>query len=242
MHTSIVIAAMFSAFAFGCTVKSNGTAAPDGGTAPTADGGAAAGPIALTCGGIFDCAAKCEAAGTPCDEACLAKGSASAQTAVTGLVSCSDANTCTDSACLQERCATEIAACVQPPNSGAKPLEGSVPTGNVPAELVAVWKGNEESIELRADGTVGRTLRIRAATCTYEGLENGVAVADATTLTLYFTSGSFKDCGGPSKEPYKPVTESFTYTLDADSGNTALRLTKLGCTPGNNCVNGYDKY
>jgi len=242
MRTSIVTAAVLCAFAFGCTVKSNGTASPDGGSTPTTDGGAAQ-PGALTCGGIFDCAAACEAAGAPCEEACLAKGSASARTAATGLVSCADANTCTDSACLQESCAKEITACVQPTNSGAKPLEGSVPAGNVPAELVAVWKGTEESLELRADGTVGRALRIRAATCSYEGLENGVAVADGTTLTLYFTSGSFKDCGGPSTEPYKPTTESFTYTLTTSSAGTVkLVLEKQGCAAGGNCVNGYDKH
>ena len=110
--------------------------------------------------------------------------------------------------------------------------------GNVPAELVAVWKGNEETIELRADGTVGRAFR-GGSTCTFKSIENGTASADGTTLTLTFTTGSFVDCTGPSDTPYQPTTEVFAYVLK--SGGAVLELTTETCATGA-CTNGYDKH
>ena len=242
MRTSLVAAALLGAFAFGCSSTTKGGAGPDGGTTPGSDGGATPAATALTCGGIFDCATKCEEAGTPCDDACLAKGSPAGRDAVNGLVACSETNRCADGTCLQTNCKTELTACVQSAGSSAKPLEGSAPAGNVPAELIAVWKGLEESLEFRADGTVGRSLRIRAATCTYEAIDNGTAVVDAATITLYFTSGSFKDCTGPDTDPYKPTSETFTYSLTSYTANTVLRLEKQNCAPGGICVSSYDKH
>ena len=110
-------------------------------------------------------------------------------------------------------------------------------TGNVPAELVAVWKGTEETLELRADGTAGRAMR-GGSTCTYESIENGIASADGTTLTLTFTSGTFKDCTG-SDARFVAKTETFAYVLESDGA--VLKLTADTCATGA-CTNGYDKH
>ena len=67
-------------------------------------------------------------------------------------------------------------------------------------------------------------------------------MADGTTITLYFTSGSFKDCTGPATDPYKPTSESFTYSLTSYTANTVLRLEKQNCAPGGICVSSYDKH
>ncbi len=115
---------------------------------------------------------------------------------------------------------------------------GTPTSGSLPAELVAVWKGNEETLELRADGSVGRSMR-GGGTCTFEAIENGTASADNSTLTLTFTSGHFLDCTGPSDTPYQAKTETFAYVLD--SGGAVLKLTAATCATGA-CTNGYDRH
>jgi hypothetical protein len=238
MRTSLVAAALLSLAAFGCTTATKSSGAPEGGTPTGGDGGTAA-ATALTCGGIFDCADQCEKAGTDCSDACLAKGSPAGTASANGLVACAESNSCSDEACIREKCATEVKACVASAggNNGT-PIEGEVPAGSVPSDLIGRWGGNEDSYEFRADGTVGRVLHIRSPICTTSALENGTAVADATTVKIFWTTGTITNCG--QTDPYQPRTESYSYVIEPGE-HPILRLTDDKCTTGGLCSNGYDK-
>ena len=87
--------------------------------------------------------------------------------------------------------------------------------------------------EFKADGTVARALNATTGSCHSTSVENGIAVASGNgALSIYFTSGLFKICGGAPKDPYVAKQEDFTYTIKPGAGvqgEYELRLVQLQC-------------
>jgi hypothetical protein len=239
----------------GCNVVSTsssaggdgGGAPTDGGASTTADGGAG-GATASTCAGILDCAGKCAANDTACADACLAAGSPAGKDAVVNLSNCNTQNACTDSACLQSKCTKELQACLQSGTSGGQPLDGSAPTtGSVPAELVGQWHGFGILYEFLADGSTTRTTSVSTGGCASTGFEKGTSVVSGSTLTIYFTSGTFSVCNSPSTDPYTPTVEPFTYRVQTVDVGIILKLSRQDCKYTDQpsidlyCTDGFDK-
>jgi hypothetical protein len=233
-----------------CTSSSPSSTAGDGGASGDGSGGTA-GPVgagALSCGAIFDCISKCAPNDSACVNACLADGTSDAQTAVNNVASCYQAHSCADSTCLQTNCAAEMQACLATAAGGTgQPLTGAAPTGNIPADLVGEWIGSETLYDFKADGTVARSSSVTDSSCVTQSDEDGTAVASGSTVTMYFTTGIFKICGTTSTDPYKPVTDTFTYRIDSTDVGLALRLTQQNCSYTAQsdidfyCTNGFDK-
>jgi len=230
LFKSIVLVSML--VASGC----DNDADPDG------EGGSGAGGLgepstALSCGGIFDCLAACAEGDTPCTDACVDQGSEAGVEAAYNVAVCADASTCADTDCLVAECEAELLACIatSPDHQGGEPVPPDVPDGSVPGDLVGTWRGFEESYTFREDGTVSRILHINSSICSTEALEHGNAVADGSTLTIYFLEGEITTCGGT--EPYEPYTEAFSYEIQ--NGGQKLVLSGGNCTA--NCVSGFDK-
>ena len=230
------------------TTSTPGGGAGDGGT--SADGGVGTGAGgALNCVGILDCASTCADTDTACADKCVARGTPTGKDAVVALSNCNTQNSCTDSACLQAKCATELQACLQSGTGGGQPLpDGAAPvTGNVPPELVGQWYSYGILFEFLADGSASRSNNVSTGGCNSTSLEKGTAVVSGTTLTIYFTSGLFKICGSTSHDPYTPTVEAFTYRVETTSVGVVLRLAKQSCQytdqPSINlyCTDGYDK-
>lgn len=236
----------------GCTAVTTGST-PDGGAGgggASVDGGAGTGAGgALSCVGILDCAGRCADTDTACPDACVARATPTGKDAVVALSTCNTQNSCADSACLQAKCATELQACLQSGTGGGQPLpDGTAPTtGSVPAELVGQWYSYGVLYEFTADGSASRSTNVSTGGCNSTSLEKGTAVVSGTTLTIYFTSGIFKLCGGSSHDPYKPTVEPFTYLVETGSAGLVLRLAKQNCqytdpsSIGLYCTDGYDK-
>jgi hypothetical protein len=234
-------------FSFGCSSTSKGSgASPDGGAA-SSDGGAA-GPKALTCSGILACAEKC-ASDKACEDRCLAQGSPAAQESVNGLVTCADRNACLDATCFQTNCSAELTACVASSSASGEAFTGTAPTGNVPADLVGRWHSSDAVYEFRADGTASFYTEVKTSGCSTTSLENGTAVVDGTSLTIYFTSRAYKVCNTKGSEPYTPKTVPFTFSVETatTTGKPILRLQELNCRYSDPaaadmyCKTGYDK-
>jgi hypothetical protein len=242
--------ALFGVFALGCSSVATGGASPDGGAPASADagGGGVAGQKAFTCSGILDCAGKCvdDAA---CEDSCLVQGSPAGQESVKGLVACAETNACQDSECFTTNCDAELKACVASASASGEAFTGTAPTGNVPAELVGKWHSSDEVYEFRADGTASFYTEVRTSGCSTTSLENGTAVVDGTSLTIYFTSRAYKVCNTQGGEPYTPKTVPFTFRVDpaTETLKPILRLKELNCRYSDPaaadmyCQTGYDK-
>jgi hypothetical protein len=216
----------------------------------TADGGASNGSVesALTCIGILECASTCGDDNTPCEDACIGKGTPDAKTDIDAIVACIDKFTCEDEVCFRENCSSELATCVKP--AAGKPLTGDAPAGNVPGDLVGKWYSHGELWEFRADGSVTHGGTVDTSGCSTGNLESGTAVANEGTLTIYFTEGGVSICGGDSSETYAPNTKNLTYRLSTYSidgvDRAKLSLTDVDCVEKHNgddfyCINGFDK-
>jgi hypothetical protein len=239
----IVGVVLAGAFAIGgCSSTTSASGTPDGGAA---NGNTES---ALTCIGILECASTCGDDNTPCEDACVAKGTPDAKTGIDAIVACIDKFSCNDETCFQENCSTELATCVKP--AAGAPLTGDAPAGNVPGDLVGKWYSHGELWEFRADGSVTHGGTVNTSGCSTGNLESGTAVASGDTLTVYFTEGGVSICGGDSSETYAPNTKTLTYkisTYHVDSGDrTKLSLTDVACVDAHNgddfyCINGFDK-
>lgn len=75
---------------------------------------------ALDCVGVLTCLDPCE--DEACSDACLARATSDGRSRVIALAVCVDREGCTTDACIEERCATEVASCV-----GDEPTPSSGP-------------------------------------------------------------------------------------------------------------------
>jgi hypothetical protein len=231
LFSTVTMLAALSAFAQ-CTTTTissaprsdDGGAASDGGTPP------------LSCSGILTCVSKCADNDATCTNICVTSGSPEGQNAVNDIVTCVQQNGCMDATCYQSNCSAQLEACVTSAHTGGQPLNGGAPSGDIPADLVGKWGGLTDDYQFNADGSCLRSSDV-GGTCETKALETCTAVAQGTTLSLYFTSGTFSLCGKTSTDPYMPRTELYTYDVNA----TTLHLYQQNCT-GSFCGNGYDKF
>lgn len=230
--TSLV---MLSAALTGCTASNPAAAAGiDGGTAGTANDS-----VALTCPNVLNCASKCPADDSKCEDGCLTQGSPAAREQVSSLVTCVTENKCEDSACFEANCQSELKACVAlPANSIGQPLPGNVPAGDVPGDIVGSYAsasfGETTRMILRADGTgtyqTGSAARVGSCVTTDSFFYTGNAVVTIDRITIYAAAGvehRFTVCGGNSATETLPAaTEEVQYTReDADT----LKTINAGC-------------
>lgn len=232
-HFSTASLVMLSALlTSSCTASTPAAAGADGG----AEGGGAGGAnesVALTCPSILDCASKCAANDSKCEDACLAQGSPAAKDQVNAIVACVTKNSCEDSACFEANCQSELKACVAAPAKGAGQPLGNVPPGNVPGDIVGSYAsarfGETTRVTLVADGTgtyqTGSAARVGSCVTTDSFFYTGNAVVTSDTITIYAAAGvehRFTVCGGSSAtETLAPATEEVKYTReDADTLKT----------------------
>lgn len=223
-----------------CTVVQQ-KAAPSGSS--PGDAGSAAAPHLLSCLQIFQCAGNCADSDAPCPDACLASGTADAQSQASTLADCIQKQSCTDAACVQSKCATSLDGCVKgsAPTPAGAPLAGAPPTGSVPPDLVGTWAHDEVSnysLVLNADGTGswGIALEYTLAGCAVieSSLESGNAVVTGDMITLYASNVSnlSKQCSSPEKRTVgDPLTETFTWTRADTATDQVLVVTDLRCVP-----------
>ncbi len=227
---SSYLVVLSTALAAGCATTSAATGA-DGG----AEGGAggANDSVALTCPNVFECASKCPADDTTCEDACIAQGSPAAKDQVNAIVTCVTQNSCEDSACFEANCQSELKACVTPAANSGQPLPANVPPGSVPGDLVGSYAsarfGETTRVSLLADGTgtyqTGNAARVGSCVTTDSFFYTGNAVVTSDTITIYAAAGvehRFTVCGGKSATETLPAaTEEVKYTReDADTLKT----------------------
>lgn len=236
--------ALLSVISVGCS-SSNSGASPSGGGA---DGGVTAAPgSALTCSAIIDCGSKCADNDEACANACVAKGSPVARDAVNAIVTCGTDNACQDSACYETKCPKQLETCIASGAAPGAPISGAAPTGNVPADLVGRWHSYDDFYEFMADGTVARLTSGKVGGCKTSRLEKGTAVAQGSSLTVYFTSSVYTVCDKPGSSAYTPNSVGFTFTVGPSNVGIKLVLTETNCrytdpaAASQYCATAYDK-
>ena len=219
-----------------CTIQQKGTPATGTAGAPTSDGGlglgqdsqpapAASSADGLSCLAIVQCITECAQGDMACPDACGEKGSPDGKAKILAFAECIDKEKCTDETCLQTKCKTSLEACVtsSAPVPSGKPLEGSSPPGNVPADLVGsfvkVSFGSTTRLTLNSDGTgtwqLGNTSTSTGCTSSTSVFQTGNAVVDADKITIYATDVSTRQkiCTAQSvTEKGSPATVEIKYT------------------------------
>jgi hypothetical protein len=217
-----------------CTSSNNATSGDAGPSA--ANGGGSQG---ITCKEILACAADCADGDQACEDACIAQGSPGGKGAIDAISACFDKNGCTDVACVQSKCSSEIQACLQqtnPPPSGST-ASTTAPQGSVPTELVGTWThtsshGNS-SYQFNADGTLVKATRMETnygCASIVEYASTGTAVFEGQNLTIYEVEGTTTSivCDqGRTVEPISPSSTAYTWRFGADplTGEKMLYLT-----------------
>jgi hypothetical protein len=207
------------------TVSPEAGSTSDGAT--NADGSAAPTTKPATCLAIFDCVAGCNS-DQPCADACVQSAPPDAQTQAVALAQCSTDANCNDDACVQSQCSPSLDACVQGgmPAPG-QPIDGSVPAGVVPPQLVGTWAyaawGSSTTFTFNADGTGTYTFAttgdVTGCTSTSAETDKGNAVFADTSFTFYATEvdDSVFMCGVKSSMAQSPTEVVFDYTYDAQN-------------------------
>lgn len=236
--TSPGIFGTLSAFLVLCAVSACSSTTT---TTPT-DGGTSGTVAPLTCLEIFQCAANCT--GTGCEDACLARGSADAKTAVTDVVNCYQTNNCADGTCLQTNCGTQLGACgAQAAPPSGTPVSTVPPGSAVPANLAGKWhyyyQPNAATRDwvFNADGSAtyhNESSYDMPGGCKWAGITNstGTVVVQADMVTYYQTGGtqSSSTCGQAKTEPAPQSSYTYQWSID---GNGRLLLVDRNST---NCL------
>lgn len=205
---------------------SDGSGTGDPGSS-TSGGGADDGN---TCNEVLTCIVAC--ADEACANACYAAGSDSARQKLDELVGCLDDSVCTDDACAQAACGTEIATCVE--DAGApEDTDPPVPPGAVPAELAGDWIGSAGSYHFDADGAywfVG-ILSSSGPCVGFEKIvftDTGVASASGGQLTLTAQTAQKEthECGGEiTTEAMDAHTSHYSWSI---AGTTLTLVNESG--------------
>lgn len=219
------------------SVESAPSSAPTGGTEDAGSGGSGSGAT-FTCADILTCAEGCsDEDQEACEDACLARGSGAAQGAATALVSCITREACEDTACTQEKCASELAACVEQSAASADGGVGTPRGEALPVELVGSWSTVSSqsafNYDFAADGATIFTGIIEThptSTCTsrLEISTRGVTTVNGDQLVYHRREGTHTStyCGGtPKTSSASPGDQSYTYALGKDEdGRDTLTL------------------
>jgi hypothetical protein len=230
----LLVSASVIALSAGCSSTQKATSNGSDAGSSTTDGGVSA-PPGLSCLQILQCIVACPDSDAACPDACLEKGDAEGKTNITAFVTCVDQEKCADAACVQDKCATPLDACVTssaPKNSGT-PLQGSAPPGSVPTDLVGEWVGARDGITQRfmfnADGSGEWRSAITSSQSACKHFttttRTGNFVITDTTITVYATSvvESVQRCAPPAEDTNQPaVTEELMWHRADGDPNTIL--------------------
>lgn len=206
---------------------------------PGAGGEAGAGdePSALTCMGVLQCAAECpdEDVDT-CVGACVERTSKSSEAVTAAFLQCLVDNQCPDATCLQEKCKSELSACV---SDGTSALDGTPsdeppPTGAVPTELVGIWSSvglsGGTSFQFETDGTTTQSFLSESnygCALRTELSSTGVTTVTGDLLVYHRTEGTLatRTCGTVTTKPMAPANITYRYVLGTyEDGAAKLSL------------------
>ena len=209
--------------ALGCSTNASG-ANPDASTPTSGDGGTASGGASISCAAIIDCIYQCADADTRCPDACAAKGSPDAQTAVTAFAVCIDKAACKDEGCVETNCGAEAKACFAPPppNGSPNPPGDTPALGSIAAELQGEWASFGELWAFTADGTFAHIIKLKGGP---SWSETGIAVTSGNTIRIIIKAEPEKD---------------FTYTVES-AATTGTGADKLVLDSGGGRSDGYDR-
>lgn len=230
----------------GCSSTSTSSSTPsngaDGGTSSTDGGGGGGGGAALTekltCAGVIVCATDCPDGNDACGDACLARGTATAQKTAQALADCITKNSCADEPCVRSKCGGELDACISdvPPASSPAPAPGGQTplSGTIVGDWGAVGTSGGVLYGFKADGTYVRAFRYEATNCIslskIEISVSGVAAVAGSTLTVTPNTGTNTsyDCSGTATpKPATLTAEAFQFSFGKnDSGVDTLLLTR----------------
>ena len=211
-----------------CTTKNSSTATNDGGLADAGVDGAIVDDVSpLTCVKVLQCATNCS--DSACEDACVARATPDAKTALTNLVACYQANACDGGDCVQTKCAAELSACAAQEDTGGKPVD-TVPPGTAPpAALVGKWhsyyapNAQTEDWTFNADGTAAHysaSAFTQASGCQWGGITDstGTVVISGEKLTYYQTGGTAEEsaCGKTSTKPAPMKAYEYAFAIGDD--------------------------
>jgi hypothetical protein len=208
--------------AVACSDNATG-AGPDGSTPPAGDGGTGGNGAGITCTAIVNCITQCADSDTECPDACAAKGTPDAQTAVTALATCLDKNACKDETCLKTNCGPEADACFSPAAADTPPPPpGGTPTqGSIAQDIQGEWASYGEFWAFTADGTFAHIIKLESGT---SWSESGIAVTSGDSIRIISKSEPEKD---------------YTYTIQ--SGSTTSTGTDILTLASSTSTDSFDR-
>jgi hypothetical protein len=224
---SLITLIACTATALACSAGGNGASSgtPTGADGGAGDSGTTGGIAVASCSQTVTCLGDCADNDAVCTKKCETKTSPRAEPLVTALFECANANSCTDSACVQSKCAAQLSACnadtpVEPPPPPPGP-------GTLPASLVGKWS-SVNSISgaqyfFNANGTYEYILVYEAsgncvATKGFTAFVDGNAAVAGNTLTLTPTKGhtDSKDCSDKvTRQLTSPKVRIFTWSIQS---------------------------
>lgn len=208
-----------------------------GGTGSDAGAAAGSGGEPLTCAGVVVCAADCPDSDPSCGDACLARGSSSAQKTAQAFADCLNANSCADEACVKGKCGSQLDACLNDTPAPSSPAPAPGGQTALSGELVGTWSYVTSSggtlYTFKADGTYVQAFTYEATNCLalskVEISKSGVVEATDSSLTITPTSATNTsyDCSNtPTQKPVSLTPEAYQYAFGTnDSGVQTLLLT-----------------
>jgi hypothetical protein len=199
-------------------------------------GGGGGGETGTTCAEIVDCFDACTT--DACAQDCIDAGSPAAQDLMNDVLACVAQYSCTDSACVEAHCLSQVDACYADSGTGGGGGGGG-PTGDpLPASIVGTWgsaEGNATIVySFTADGRVSYSAGLYTGygTCNSKSVwvYDGVVGLSGDTITLQPTSGTYSSygCSGEliSSDPYTDV-ERDRFATGVDAEGAVLQLTDL---------------
>jgi hypothetical protein len=237
LKNSIVLAPLLLSLhlAIACTVT-QGQPSPAGSDAGAPDGMVATNAGTTSCSEAVTCISNCADGDDACSNACYDRASPGGQSLLTALVSCINDNTCADSACVNQKCPSELSGCL---DDVAPVVDSGIPpttAAPLPAALVGRWSSvnlsTGESFDFNADGTYSSLLIYEpsgrcVATSRLAAYIEGVASTNGQSLSITPTKGRVEttDCSDTTTtKPSSPPNRAFTWSVD---GNL-LTLTENG--------------
>jgi hypothetical protein len=227
----LLSAATLVGVASGCTVQKANATGSSGGT--SADGGVTAAAPGLSCLQIVQCIADCPDTDAACPDACANKGTSEGKANILAFGNCIETEKCTESTCIQEKCAESLNACVSSssPKGTGTARAGDAPPGSVPADLAGTWAGARDGITQRlvlgADGSgswmTGIVSKQSACFSYNRVLRTGNVVVADKKITIYATSvvESIQECAPPSRDTdHGPQTEELRWSRPSDTSDT----------------------
>ncbi|MEO6598553.1 MAG: hypothetical protein ABIQ16_01680 [Polyangiaceae bacterium] len=197
-------------------------------------------PRSLTCMGVLRCAADCpDQDSDACAEACVERTAASSEAVTLGFLQCVVDSQCSDATCLQEKCESELSACVSDDTStvDGTPSTEPAPMGAVPTELVGLWSSVGTSggvtFEFEADGTTTQAFLSESnygCALKTELTSSGITRVTGDSLVYHRIEGTLgnRTCSTVTSKAVEPADIAYRYTLGTyEDGAAKLSLYRV---------------